>query len=285
ACVGAAWYSVAAGKQLPLHVLKVGTFFGNLLASRDSETVILAKSEDSILLVDVDPTKRFTSATKDFHSVVLLSATISPCNLFIKSIGIEESRATVYRVEENLPISVRTVLDTGVTTRYRLRNQEMYQKIARKIVTIANSVRGSIGVFVPSYALLESLVPELTARAPEIETMVERRGLSNQDASQLIDDFKSKRRSVLVGVQGGTFSEGEDFKGDLMDASVIVGLSLPPPSPARHAEHPYLPRAGPDDPIVPISLLTGRWQGVRSPGLAAPEPGSRVARLRVDARL
>ena len=284
ACAGAAWYSVAAGKKLPLHVLKVGTFLGDLLASRDSETVILAKSEDSILLVDVDPTKRFTSATKDFHSVVLLSATISPCNLFIKSIGIEESRATVYRVEENLPISVRTVLDTGVTTRYRLRNQEMYQKIARKIVAIANSVRGSIGVFVPSYALLESLVPELTARAPEIETMVERRGLSNQDASQLIDDFKSKRRSVLVGVQGGRFSEGEDFKGDLMDASVIVGLSLPPPSPALYAEYSYLKRSGPNDSYVTISLLPALRKAFQAAGRHLRNPGKRGMVFLLDSR-
>src|SRR3989442_5799589 len=254
ACTSAAWYSVAAGKKLPLHVLKVGNFLGNLLASRDSETVILAKSEDSILLVNVDPAKRFTSATKDFHSIVLLSATISPCNLFIKSIGIEESRAVVYRVEETLPITVRTVLDTGVTTRYRLRNQEMYRNISRKIVTIATSVTGSIGVFVPSYSLLQSLIPELTAMAPEIETLVERRGLSNQEASQLIDDFKSRGRSVLVGVQGGRFSEGEDFKGDLMDASVIVGLSRPPPSPALQPAPSYLHTSRPNASHVTISL-------------------------------
>src|SRR5207247_4541484 len=36
ACTGAAWYSVAAGKQLPLHVRKVGTFSANLLPSRHS---------------------------------------------------------------------------------------------------------------------------------------------------------------------------------------------------------------------------------------------------------
>src|SRR5207249_8326635 len=131
-------------------------------------------------------------ATTDFHSVVLLSDTNSPCNLFIKSIGIEESRAVVYRVEENLPITVRTVLDTGVTTRYRLRNQEMYRKIARKIITIATSVRGSIGVFVPSYSLLQSLIPDRKSMAPHIEPMVARRGLSNQEASQLIDEFKSR---------------------------------------------------------------------------------------------
>ena len=284
ACAGAAWYSVAAGKKLPLHVLKVGTFLGRLLASRDSETVILAKSEDSILLVNVDPTKGFTSATKDFHSIVLLSATISPCNLFIKSIGIEESRAIVYRVEENLPVTVRTVLDTGVTTRYRLRNQEMYRKIARKIVAIANSVRGSIGVFVPSYALLESLVPELTATAPEIETRVERRGLSNQEAAQLIDEFKSTGRSVLVGVQGGRFSEGEDFKGDLMDASVIVGLSLPPPSPALYAEYSYLKRSGPNDSYVTISLLPALRKAFQAAGRHLRNPGKRGMVFLLDSR-
>src|SRR5438445_6207961 len=85
--------------------------------------------------------------------------------------------------------------------------------------------------------------------------MVERRGLSNQEASQIIDEFKSRGRSVLVGVQGGRFSEGEDFKGDLMDASVIVGLSLPPPSPALHAEYSYLTRSRLNASHLTISLL------------------------------
>ncbi len=283
-CTGAAWYSVAVGRKLPVHVLKVGNFLSNLLSSKESRSVTLSKSEDSLLLVDVDPSKRFISTTKDFHSIILLSATISPSELFIRSIGIEKSRTIIHKTEVNLPITVRTVIDTGVTTRYRFRNTEMYQKIAGKIVTIANSVGGSIGVFVPSYALLESLIVEIENRAPEIKTMIETRGLSNQEASQLIDTFKSERGSMLVGVQGGRFSEGEDFKGDVMDASVIVGLSLPPPSPALYAEYSYLKRNGSNDSYMIVSLLPALRKAFQAAGRHLRSPSKKGMVFLLDSR-
>ncbi len=283
-CASAAWYSVATGSIMPLHVLKVGTFLEGLFASKEAETAVLTRAEDSLLLVDVAATRRFASATKNYHSIILLSATISPCDLFAKSMGIEESRAATYRVEANLPVTVRTVLDTGVTTRFRFRTKEMYQKISRRIVAIANSVRGSIGVFAPSYILLESLVPEVSAAAHQVEMMVESRGLSNREASQLIDAFKSREKSVLFGVQGGRFSEGEDFSGDLMDASVIVGLALPPPSPALYAEYSYLKRSGSHDSYVTISLLPAIRKAFQAAGRHLRNPGKRGMVFLLDSR-
>jgi DNA excision repair protein ERCC-2 len=283
-CAGAAWYSVATGAGMPLQVLKVGNFLGSLLAFKERETVVLARAKDSILLVDVDATRRFASVTKGYHSVILLSATISPCELFARSIGIEESRAATYRVEANLPVTVRTVLDTGVTTRYRFRTREMYQKISRRIATIANSVRGSVGVFAPSYILLESLVPEVSAATHEAEIMVERRGLSNREASQLIDAFKSREKSVLFGVQGGRFSEGEDFGGDLVDASIIVGLAMPPPSPALYAEYSHLKRSGTHDSYVTISLLPAIRKAFQAAGRHLRDPGKRGMVFLLDSR-
>jgi len=273
ACAGAAWYAVAAGRKLPVYVLKVGNFLGNLLSSRESSSVELLRSEDSLLLVDFDERGRFASNTKNFHSIILLSATISPSELFVKSLGIDSSRTSIHKTEVNLPITVRTVVDTGVTTRYRLRNKEMYKKIAEKVVSIARSTKGNVGVFVPSYALLESLITEIESIAPETKTVVESRGLSNLEASRLIDAFKSQRRSVLVGVQGGRFSEGEDFKGDTMDVSVIVGLSLPPPSPVLYAEYAYLKRNDYNDSYMTISLLPALRKAFQAAGrhLRSPE--------------
>lgn len=171
-----------------------------------------------------------------------------------------------------------------MTTRYRLRTAEMYQKIAGKIVSIANSVAGSIGVFVPSYALLESLIVEIEIRAPEIKTMIESRGLSNLEASQLIDAFKSERRSMLVGVQGGRFSEGEDFKGDVMDASVIVGLALPPPSPTLYAEYAYLKRNDSNDSYMMISLLPALRKAFQAAGRHLRSPGKKGMVFLLDSR-
>ena len=113
----------------------------------------------------------------------------------------------------------------------------MYSRMARKISAICDCVGGGIGIFVPSYSVLEALERLLSDDLRGRRTMLtETRGLANSEAEQTMQTFKSTPGSVLLAVQGGRFSEGEDFPGDRMDASVVIGLSLPPPSPLMYTE-------------------------------------------------
>jgi DNA excision repair protein ERCC-2 len=124
----------------------------------------------------------------------------------------------------------------------------MFSKIARSIAAVCSATPGSIGVFLPSYTFLESVRGRLISEIEQVTTarqsartfLVERPGLTNEASEEMMSTFKSNFGCVLLAVQGGRFSEGEDFPGDGMDVSMVVGLSLPPPSPTMYAEYRQL---------------------------------------------
>jgi DNA excision repair protein ERCC-2 len=275
---GVAWYSVATNRNLPASIIKVGAFLSALLSSLSSPEVALVKSDRALFLSDTRQASRFLRATADFKSLVLLSATINPPNLFLRSIGLDQSSTVVHTAATSHKFRIRTVIDCGVTTRFKLRTAEMYSKIARRVAAVCASTSGGIGVFLPSYAFLASvrgpLVSEIGRQLPRT-LIVERPGLTNEDSEEMMSTFKSNRGCVLLAVQGGRFSEGEDFPGDEMDVSIVVGLSLPPPSPTTYAEYRQLEASRFDkhQAYMILSLLPALRKAFQCAGRHVRDPG------------
>jgi DNA excision repair protein ERCC-2 len=243
---GVAWYSVATSRNLPTSIVRFGAFLSAFLSSLEDDHVAIVKSDAGLFLTDTNPSRRFAEATRGFRSLILLSATINPPDLFLRSIGLDERSTILHRATTNYKFTVKTLIDSGVTTRFKLRNPQMYSSIAQRIHAIGRSTSGGIGVFLPSYAVLRSIRDELerTPFQPQRSVLVERPGLTNEESDNMMADFKSSRGAVLLAVQGGRFSEGEDFPGDEMDVSVVVGLPLPPPSPTMYAEYAQMEANG-----------------------------------------
>ena len=127
-----AWYSVATNRNLPASIIKLGSFLSALLSSLDSDDIALVKSDSALFLTDTRPSKRFLEATAGFRSLILLSATINPSDLFLRSIGLDETSTTVHSAVTDYKFRIRTVIDSSVTTRFKMRTAEMYSKIAGK---------------------------------------------------------------------------------------------------------------------------------------------------------
>ena len=181
------------------------------------------------------------------RSLILLSATINPSNLFLRSIGLDESSTVVHSATTNYKFRIRTVIDSGVTTRFKMRNAEMYSKIATRIAAVCElDGRRDRGL---SPVICGVGIDKRPVARPDgnsrLDHPLRRRGtswsrnlgLANEDSEEMMNTFKSNRGCVLLAVQGGRFSEGEDFPGDEMDVSIVVGLPLPPPSPTMYAEY------------------------------------------------
>ena len=280
---GVAWYSVATSRNMPASIIRLGGFLSALLSSLDSKEITLVKSDSSLFLTDTHPSKRFLGATAGLRSLILLSATINPSNLFLRSIGLDESSASVHSAITSNRFRIRTVIDRAVTTRFKMRTPEMYSNIARNIAAVASAVNGGIGVFLPSYAVLESirgpLLSEIEratpAPSPRRTVMVERRGMTNEDSEETMNVFKSSRGCILLAVQGGRFSEGEDFPGDEMDVSIVVGLPLPPPSPTTYAEYKQMEidRFDSHQAYMLLSLLPALRKAFQCAGRHVRDPG------------
>jgi DNA excision repair protein ERCC-2 len=218
-----------------------------------------------------------------FRSSVLLSATVNPCSVFLRSLGLDPGRLTVYESMAESLVTVRTLIDTGVTTRYKCRTPEMFRRIALKVSSVTEAVEGGTGVFLPSYAILNPVADLVSKALPERRIVRECRGMSTEEASAAVASLSS-RDSVLFAVQGGRFAEGEDFRGDLMDAVVVVGLSLPPPSPMLYAEYASLKKAGETDSFLMIGRLPALRKAFQAAGRHIREPGKRGVVVLLDER-
>lgn len=283
---GVAWYSVSTERNLPSSLVKVGVFFSAFLGSIDSEAT-LAKSTSAIYLIDTQPDKKFLESTAHLRSLVLLSATINPPDLFLRSIGLEAS-TTMHSAVTSYKFRVKTVVDTGVTSRFKARNDGMYSRIAERIAAVCNATSGGIGVFLPSYSFLDSTKAHLQTRFERGSRtlLMERPGLSNTESDTLMRIFKSSPGCVLLAVQGGRFSEGEDFPGDEMDVSIVVGLALSPPSPTVYAMYRQMEadRLDRHQTYLLLSLLPALRKAFQCAGRHIREPGKMGMVLFMDSR-
>lgn len=290
---GVAWYSVATNKNLPASIIKLGNFLSTLLSSLDSGDIALVKSHSTLFLTDTHPSATFVRATAGLRSLILLSATINPASLFLRSIGLDEASTIVHNAVTGYKFRIRTVVDSGVTTRFKMRTAEMYSKIAERLAAVCNSVSGGVGIFLPSYAVLEPIADLLrlqierpTMAQPGRTLLIERPSLTNEDSEEIMNAFKSRRGCVLLAVQGGRFSEGEDFPGDQMEISVVVGLPLPPPSPTMYAEYKQMETDHFDrhQAHMTLSLLPALRKAVQCAGRHVREPGKVGMVLFMDSR-
>jgi len=276
------WEAIATGRNLPVSIVRAGNFLQNLLSSYELEDATIIKSDQAFFLVNTNPSSRFMEVVRDYRSLILLSATINPPNLFLKSMGLE-STTTIHKVDVSRIFRVQTVIDTGVSTRFKLRGSEMYSRIASKLVAICESVGGGIGIFLPSYSMLESLSSLLHEAISSRNLLNESRGLNSLEADQTMQSFKSTPGSILLAVQGGRFSEGEDFPGDQMDVSIVVGLSLPPPSPVMYAEYGRTNLTRHDTYLV-VSLLPAVRKAIQSAGRHIRSPDKKGMIFFLDSR-
>ena len=269
---GAAWGSVVFERKLPSLILRVGEFLAQLTSESRSS---LVKWDATFGLVDPDPVRGVGEYLDEFRSSVLLSATVNPSSVFARSLGVEPARVKTYEASAEPLVTVRTAVDTGTSTRYKLRSPEMYAKIADRVAAVIRSTGSGVGVFAPSYSVLGGIFEMVSTRVAGRHLVAESPGLSNEQAEEVLDSFRSADDSVLFAVQGGRFSEGEDFDGGTMGSIVVVGLAVPPPTPMMYAEFACLKRAGERDSFLMLSRLPALRRAFQAAGRHVRKPGKR----------
>ena len=280
-CAGAAWGSITYDRRLPSLVLQVGKFLERLSAS---ERLVLVKWNNSFGLMDPDPARSLASYLKGFGSVVLMSATINPSSLFTRSLGLDQAGVSTYEATTEPMLNVRTAIDVGVSTKYRLRGPEMFARISDRLAAVIGASETGVGIFTPSYFMLGAIREMVMKRVTGRNFVSEAPGLSSQEAADIFESFGALKGSVLFGVQGGRFSEGEDFREDTMGAVVVVGLALPPPSPMLYAEYAFLKRAGETDAYLMLSRLPALRKAFQAAGRHIRRPGKKGLVLLMDER-
>jgi DNA excision repair protein ERCC-2 len=109
----------------------------------------------------------------------------------------------------------------------------MFQAYANRIAEASKHVKGNVAVFFPSYGLLHEVLGRLDNIYLTKRLLIEKQGLRKEEKEGLIEELRSLKEGeggILMGVQGGSLSEGIDYEDNLLSAVFVVGLPLSPPS-------------------------------------------------------
>lgn len=190
-----------------------------------SRTLIKAGEMTALSYRCLDPSLVSKEVFLNVHSAILMSATLNPTEMYKKLLGLDISTQAL-SLESPFPKDNRLSISiTKATTKFTKRSDEEYQKISSIINSIFQNVKGNSLVFFPSYALLER-VRKIYSKSSSQKILFESQNMSKEQKESLVEEFKShsKDGALLFAVISGSFSEGIDLPGELLQCVIIVGI-------------------------------------------------------------
>lgn len=165
-------------------------------------------------------------AYKDFSSVVAFSATLKPFTYYRELLGLAANETDCAEFISPFPKENRKiVIIPQVSTKWRDRDANV-GRIIEAISRIVEVRRGNYFVFFPSFDFLEKVAARLQLNESAI--IAQKRNMSKSDVEDVLATLREgSQPTVVLAVQGGVFSEGVDYPGDMLIGALIVGPALP----------------------------------------------------------
>lgn len=161
------------------------------------------------------------------YSSILMSATLTPMEMYSDLLGLDRGRTSQNMYESPFPEKNRMYLVVdSVTTKYKERDEDQFKKIGWILSKSMEKVPGNASAFFPSYELRDKVKDFINT---EKKILLEKRNLSKEDKSNLLNLLSKRDNCLLLGISGASFAEGVDFPEGSMDAVFVVGLPLKEP--------------------------------------------------------
>lgn len=215
--------------------MEVGAFLDGFRQTHPGMIRVLSDQDTrKIYFRLLDPSVISAPIFDQINGSVLMSGTLHPARMYADLLGIQKSRALFASYPSPFPQENRPVfIVPDVTTRYKRRGPDMYERIALYVKNAASMIPGNIAVFFPSYKILGDVRYPLDQMNLAKKILVEERSSTKREKERVIEELgqlKVFRGGVLLAVMGGSLSEGIDYKDNLLDSVCIVGLPLAPPT-------------------------------------------------------
>lgn len=201
-----------------------------------------------VKLFCVNPASLLKSCMDKGDSSILFSATFLPIQYYKKLLGGEKEDYEIYAKSPFLSENRSLCIARDVTSKYKRRGKEEYQKIAGYINQAVKQKKGNYMIFFPSYSMMEQVgeiyINEFN-QENEAECVFQKEMMKEEEREKFLKLFTGvphlkieekinmkieiEQESSLLGfcVLGGIFSEGIDLKADSLIGVIIVGTGLP----------------------------------------------------------
>jgi DNA excision repair protein ERCC-2 len=243
--------------------------FGRACAG-DPELFAALWSPGRVRLRCLDAAAFLRQRTRGFHASVFMSATLSPLDFFRSRLGADGPRTVSLDLPCPFPRENRLIaaVDT-VDTTYRNRSRDA-GAIADIIGDVMALRKGNYLAFFSSYAYRDEVVSKLPRNRQRL--LLQLPGMPAATTLGLLRNNPGETR-LLCAVQGGVFSEGVDYPGDMAIGVFVVGPGLPGVDAERELVRSYYERC----------LGQGFEYGYVYPGLQrAVQSGGRALRTPED---
>jgi DNA excision repair protein ERCC-2 len=226
--------NIRAGEYRETAIERLTEFLFRLSQSAtDPAYLTLYRKEPEGITLEVrhiDPSGPLLEICTAHACCILISGTLSPVESFARYY-FGDTKVTTLALPNAFPKKNRLICCANdITTAFSMRqNKENNAGIADYIKAFC-ALKGNRAIYFPSYQILEGYanqtVPHIRARKVFIEPR------DTSDASAALFAFLSLpaqgESGVLFAVCGGKWSEGLDYRGEMLNGAMVIGLPLAP---------------------------------------------------------
>ena len=193
---------------------------------------VYRKTDEGIILEvrNIDPSAPLTEICSTHACCILISGTLSPVDSF-RRLYFNDTPVVTLTLPNSFPRENRLVCcATDITTAYSLRqSRENTDRIVQYISVFAG-FRKNQAVYFPSYQILESYAALASSHIRKRKVFIEPRDAAGAGAA--LNEFLSLpsqgESGIIFAVCGGKWSEGLDYRGEMLSGAMVIGLPLAP---------------------------------------------------------
>ena len=215
-------------KELLSYYLEVNRFARMLEFVNKNYLCYFTKEKDNITLnlSCLDASIYLGSCLNRIQGSVLFSATLSPMDYYVNTLGGDEKDAQLILPSPFPKENLKIIIAPNVSIRYKNRDTS-YQKVADYIASFIKNKVGNYFIFLPSYEYLHNLMPYI--HIDDIDIYEQDREMSDEEREAFLLNFKPNPQKTALGfvIVGGAFGEGIDLVSDRLIGAVIVGIGMP----------------------------------------------------------
>ncbi|WP_413576383.1 ATP-dependent DNA helicase [Bdellovibrio sp. HCB290] len=187
---------------------------------------IYGETNETLKVTCCDASAHLNEIYKSFKNVVAFSATLKPFAYSMKLLGFDEQSTKCLEFVSPFPKEHRKILlIPQISTKYKDRPLNA-PKIAQAMERIMVVKPGNYIALFPSFEFMKDVEGYL--KDSSYQRLVQQREMKADRVEDFLSFMKSADKpTLLLAVQGGIFSEGVDFPGDMLIGAFVIGPALP----------------------------------------------------------
>jgi DNA excision repair protein ERCC-2 len=198
-----------------------------IVNERDEFFTTLHANPTTIKITCCDASEMLKPAYDDFKQVVGFSATLKPFNYYSQLTGLRSGKLQTKEFPSPFSTDKRKIIIIPqISTKYSNRTRS-YPRIAEVITKVTALKKGNYLVFFPSFEFLDKTAAHFYA-GTTVRVIQQRKGMTKKEVNDVLVSLQHPTQSsIIFAVQGGIFSEGIDYPGDMAIGVFVVGPPLP----------------------------------------------------------